>query len=162
MINYTTRKLLHNDKIMNNSETRNQNKLPLLGKGVLLIGNDTVVLQNLVLQLAQKGADIAVLCWKIPLETARWLRDQVQSFGRRLFLVERAKNQGASVEQLVHRVTTEWGHFDIFIDVSAKRSKSAPASNGQAQDGHRRPGTPVWRPDQWHLTQVVLEEMARD
>lgn len=146
-------------------ENRNQNRMPLLGKAVLLIGNDTAVLSNLVMQLAEKGADIAVLCWKIPLETVRWLKDQVQSLGRRLFIIEQAQNQDSSVDQLVHRITTEWGEFDIFIDVSARRNKPAASehlSNGQQKkpDQETRRRNPVWRPEQWHLTQVVLKKMT--
>ena len=44
VINYSTGKLRRTYKLMNNSEIHNQDKLPLLGKGVLLIGNDTAVL----------------------------------------------------------------------------------------------------------------------
>lgn len=60
MINYSTRKLLHEYDIhkydiMDISRNRDQNEHPLLGKAVLLIGNDTAVVHSLVMQMAQKG-----------------------------------------------------------------------------------------------------------
>lgn len=164
---YSAGKLLFKYYIMNNSTIHTQKKLPLLGKDVLLVGNDTAVLQRLVIQLAQKGADTAVLCWEIPLKTAHWLKEQAQKLGRRLYFLEQAKNQDASVDQLVNKITTEWGPFDVFIDVSAKQSRPAatphPDEKGSAEQWEQENNAqkPLWRPEQWHLTQVVLEEMVR-
>ena len=60
----------------------------LLGKVVLVIGYDTAVMQNLVRQLAQKGADIALFCWHLSAETARKLERIAQAYGRRLLVIE--------------------------------------------------------------------------
>ena len=124
----------------------------LFGKAVLLIGNDTAVLQNLVMQLAKKGADIALLCWRLPLDVARKMKEYVQAFGQRLVLIERAENQRFSVEQLIHSVINKWGHFDIFIDIS---SGSGTKDKTETQD----PQT-AWLPSKWQLTRTVIEEMA--
>ena len=171
MINYSTNKLIQNYKIMDTSKIRDPNKTPLFGKAILLIGNDTAVIKSLVVQLAQKGADIAVLCWQIPGEVANWLEQQAKAFSRKLYLVEQAKNQDASMEDLVHKIAAEWGRFDIFIDVSAKETKSAtePEEQALSKTGHtsetkseEQSQKPKWHPQQWHLTQVVLEEMVRN
>jgi hypothetical protein len=128
----------------------------LFGKAVLLIGNDTAVLQNLVQQLAQKGADVALLCWKIPAEVARKMQAYVQSFGQQLILIQQVENQRFSVEQLIHNVTTRWGQFDIFIDVSAK-GKAADKSEA----GDKEEQQPAWLLPNWEMTRAVVQEMAQ-
>jgi len=142
-----------NKKQRTQGESDRSNQL-LAGKAVLLIGNDTAVLQSLVAQLARKGADIALLCWHLPLEITHQLQESVQAFGRRLLLIERAENQRFSFEQLIHKVVLSWGHFDIFIDVSAKQE-----STRQVNEEEKVPNT-SWLPPQWRLTQTVLREMA--
>lgn len=141
--------------MMNNLESHDRKNSNLLGKAVLLIGNDPAVLKNLVAQLAQKGADIVLLCWQLPLETARWLKEKVQGLGQRLLLIEQVNNQTSSFDQLIDKITREWGHFDIFIDISAKKSERTPSLKEAKQSAG-------WQLSQWHLTQVVLEEMARE
>ena len=133
-------------------ETGHSNQL--LGKAVLLIGNDTDLLQNLVTQLSRKGADIVLLCWQMPLEIARKLQKCVQSFGQQLLLIERVENQRFSVEQLIHKVITDWGHFDFFIDVSSSR-RIVAQNNAVEKEPHR-----AWLPPKWQLTQMILKEMA--
>lgn len=173
MINYSTSRQLNKQNLLKLSGIRDPHQTPLLGKAVLLIGNDTAVLKSLILQLAQKGADIAVLCWQISVESAHWLEEQVKAVGRKLLIVEQAKNQDAPLTELVHRIAAEWGHFDIFIDVSARQSKPAaefgaqPVGNdGTPRNEHTSDPMPQdhgqevnWHPEQWHLAQVVLEEM---
>ena len=131
----------------------------LFGKVVLLIGNDTAVLQNLVGQLAQKGADIALLCWQMPLEVAHKMEAHVQSLGRQLIVIERVENQWFSVEQLIHSIITRWGHFDIFIDMSVNGGSetAVPNNNGEQEETHP---APAWLPPKWQLTRTILEEMA--
>ena len=58
----------------------------LVGKVVLLIGNDTPVLNTLVIQLAQKGADIALFCRRQSTEALQNLKQQVEALGQRFFL----------------------------------------------------------------------------
>lgn len=130
-----------------------QDSKHLWGKAVLLIGNDTAVLQGLVTQLAQKGADIALLCWRLPSEIGRKLQAQVQSLGRQLLLVQWADRQNASIEQLIHYIVEEWGRLDIFIDVSAKRHK-------ENQSEEQRMLGSGSLPSKWQLTHTILEEMV--
>lgn len=127
----------------------------LFGKVVLLIGNDTAVLQEMVKQLAQKGANIALLCWQMPVEIARKMQEHVQSFGQQLMLIQRAENQRFSVEELIHNITNKWGQFDFFIDLSAGGGKAGQTDEAEAKD----PQT-GWLPPKWELTRTVLEEMT--
>ena len=161
VINYSTNKSFNNHYRIDNAGSREPNRAPLLGKAVLLIGNDTAVIQSLVMQLAQKGADIAVMCWQLPVETARWLYEQVQALGRKLFLMEQAHNQGTPLTELVHRIAAEWGQFDIFIDVSAKPGESVNGRMGEVVTNQPR-YQPAWPSDQWRLAQIVLQEMIRN
>ena len=133
-----------------------QRKQLLFGKSVLLIGNNTAVLQNLVTQLAKKGADIALLCWQIPLEIARKMKESVRSFGRQLVLIERAEYQRISVEQLIHDLVNRWGHFDIFIDMSTRSDMAGQ----QIDEAEANDPQAAW-PSKWQLTQTVLEKMAQ-
>ncbi|MAT98310.1 MAG: hypothetical protein CL608_14290 [Anaerolineaceae bacterium] len=129
---------------------------PLFGKVVLLIGNDTAVLQDLVKQLAQKGANVALLCWQMPVEVARKMQEHVQSLGQQLMLIQRAENQRFSVEQLIHNVIDKWGQFDFFIDLSAAGGTAVPTD--EAEEKEPQTG---WLPPKWQLTRTVLEEMAQ-
>jgi len=127
------------------------NKL-LFGKAVLLIGNDTAVLQNLVEKLAKRGADIALLCWQMPLEVADKMKTLVQSLGQQLILIEQVENQRFSVEQLIHSLITRWGHFDIFIDVSVKVGSNTAVPNDNEEQKRTQ--------SKWQLSRTILEEMA--
>lgn len=138
----------------NQKSARTSRTHSLLGKAVLLIGNDTAVLHNLVIKLAQKGADVAVLCWRMPLDITRSLQACIHNLGRQLILIEQAENQRFTIEQLIHKVIIDWGHIDIFIDVSA--SRKPVAQDEMAEEDLQT----VWLPSKWQLTQAVLEEMA--
>lgn len=129
----------------------------LVGKAVLLVGNDTAVLQNLVTRLAKRGADIALVCWQMPLEIARKMKEYVQSFGQKLLVIERVENQTFSIEQLVHKVVTEMGHFDIFIDVS---TRIRPSAQDETSEAENEPQVD-WLPPKWQLTPAILGEIAR-
>lgn len=128
----------------------------LFGKVVLLIGNDTVVLQDMVKQLAQKGANVALLCWHLPVEVARKMQEHVQSLGQQLMLIQRAENQRFSVEQLIHNVIDKWGQFDFFIDLSAGGGTAV-----QIDEAEEKEPQTGWLPPKWQLTRAVLEEMAQ-
>ncbi len=137
-------------------EADRRNQL-LMDKAVLLIGNDTAVIKELVMQLAKKDADIALLCWQVPADVARKLNETVQSFGRQLILIERVENQRFSVEQLIHNVITKWGHFDFFIDVSTRDVTAVPNKDEIDEEIYKQT---AWLPTKWQLARTVLEEMA--
>lgn len=165
MINYSTRKLLHKYDIMDISRNRDQNKHPLLGKAVLLIGNDTAVVHRLIMQIVQNGADVALLCGRLPAKTAQHLRVQVEALGSHLFLVQQADNENHSIGQLVRHIATEWGPIDFFIDLSARQSDASPPEDGTDRESAGAPeesgAEPLWNLKPWQVTQVVLEEIAQ-
>lgn len=123
----------------------------LVGKVVLLIGNDTAVLHTLVRRLAQKGADIALVCRELSSEAIRRVQEIVESLGQRFLLVDETNYQTFSADRLIHTVTSTLGHLDVFIDLSADLSALQETENGQARIEFQ----PVWL-----LRQPVLEELA--
>jgi enoyl-[acyl-carrier-protein] reductase (NADH) len=148
--------------VNHNYEKRNRRTAhpqSLRGKVVFLIGNDTSVMQNLVTQLAQKGADIALVCWQMPLETIRKIKESVQEAGRHFLWIEQSDTtqKPFALVQLVETITMELGHLDIFIDLSAQKSEPTALTNGTVHLS--TPTTP--RQPNWLLAQAVLEEMAR-
>lgn len=167
MINYSTKKLPHNynnnDKPMDTSRNRDQHNLPLLGKAVLLIGNDTAVLHRLIKQLVQKGADVALLCGRLPENTALHFQSQVQASGNHLLLVQQADNENRSIGQLVHHIATRWGPIDFFIDLSARQSSPPLPETVQDSEveGEARKAESLANIKPWQVTQVILEEMTQ-
>ncbi|MCZ7666724.1 MAG: hypothetical protein M5U34_05580 [Chloroflexi bacterium] len=91
---------------------------------MLLIGNDTSILQNLVSQLAQKGADIALLCWQMPREKAQKIKEIVQATGVRLCLIEQVEYKTSSPGRLIESIVAKMGRLDIFIDLSAQKTEA--------------------------------------
>ncbi|MCL4262036.1 MAG: hypothetical protein KJ069_02425 [Anaerolineae bacterium] len=119
----------------------------LIGKVVLLIGNDTAVLQTLITHLAQKGADIVLVCQHWSVETIRRVKESVESLGRRFLFIENTERKQVSADLLVQNVVSSLGHLDIFIDLSAQK-------RGLNQNG-KDYGQPNWQ-----LAQAALEEIA--
>lgn len=138
----------YQDKSFELKTTTHRNHL--LGKVVLLMGNDTAVLQTLITQLAQKGADIALVCRQLPAETVRRVQASVESFGQRFLFIEEVKRQPISANHLVQTVVTGLGNLDVFIDLSAP--KRAPTMH-KNMIGRRRPD--------WQLAQAVLKEITQ-
>jgi len=128
--------------------TTNSNHL--LGKVVLLVGNDTAVLQTLITQLARKGADIALVCRKLPRETVRRVRQSVESLGQRFLFIEESTSHPIPPNHLIQTVVTNLGNLDIFIDLSAQKKTVKKNGNGASQ---RKPN--------WHYAQAVLKELAK-
>jgi hypothetical protein len=124
----------------------------LLDKVVLLIGNDTAVLQNMIIQLAQKGADVALICQKLSAETLGRIRASMESMGRRFLLIEKSKQQLVSPEWLIETVSSHLGHLDIFIDLSAYKQTTLSFPD-EPKDN--------WFQLHWPLTQAVIQEIAQ-
>ncbi|HRQ38099.1 MAG TPA: hypothetical protein PLD25_09310 [Chloroflexota bacterium] len=129
------------------------NHRPLPGKVVLLVGNDTAVLQILVSQLAQKGADIALLCRRLPMETSHKIKESVQSFGGRFLLLEQGEASEPARAQLIQTVTAKLGNPDIFIDLSAQKGEPLNNENGNSH----KPAS--MRPN-WQFIGAILKEIA--
>ncbi|MCL4265605.1 MAG: hypothetical protein KJ069_20495 [Anaerolineae bacterium] len=149
----TGKQAYQNDEKWGSAEAR-AHRQPLPGKVVLLVGNDTAVLHLLIGQLAQKGADIALLCWHIPLETSHKIKESVQSFGRKLLLIEQGEGHDASPAHLIQTVVTELGQLDLFIDLSAQKSELPLYDDGNSQ------ALASIQPH-WQFTTAILNEMVR-
>ncbi len=129
----------------------------LAGKVVLLVGNDTAVLQTMILQLAQKGADIALICRQLSTETMRLIGEKVEALGQR-FLFIKAKeltqdhaHKVVHADQLIQTVVAQLGHLDVFIDLSAQK-QSTEANETRATSDQPLPS--------WPLRQAVFKELA--
>jgi hypothetical protein len=125
----------------------------LVDKVVLLIGNDIAVLQTIIIQLAQKGADVALICQKISRETLHHVRENVESVGRRLLVLEEVERKPVSAERLIQIIVLKLGHLDIFIDLSTPQRKLSPLESEKEQ-------TKEWFPSGWSLMQAALQEIA--
>ncbi len=122
----------------------------LANKVVLLIGNDTAVLQPLITQLAQKGADIALICQQLSAETVRGVHENVKSLGQRFMFLAETADQSISAANTIQTITSGLGHVDVFIDLSAQE---VVPHNGN------RTATEPFQPN-WQFTQTVVEEIA--
>lgn len=138
-----------NERQIDKSNRTTVKRNHLFGKVVLLIGNDTAVLHTLIKQLAQKGADIALVCRDLPRETVRRAQETVESLGRRFLFIEGTKKQPDFASDLVDTVVSDLGNLDVFIDLSAK------ATNTPAKSG-----LPERRKSDWHFAQTVIKELA--
>jgi hypothetical protein len=145
---------------MDISRNRDQHNLPLLGKAVLLIGNDTAVLHRLIKQLVQKGADVALLCGRLPAKTAQHFRRRSRLQVTSFCWCSRWITRSRSIGQLVHHIATEWGPIDFFIDLSARQSSAALPEHGTktASLTKVRPekAEPLANLKPWQVTQAVL------
>ena len=121
----------------------------LMGKVVLLIGSDTAVIRSLVAQLAQKGADIVLVCRYLSNEAWQHLRERVESWGSRLLLIEETNVSAAIAGKLVHEIINQLGRLDFLMDLSTLRESDLPDN---AYGEARQP--------QWQLMRTALEEMA--
>lgn len=106
----------------------------LTGKVILLVGDNTAVLQGLIDPLAQKGADIALLCAEEAAVELRPLRESVEASGRRFLHVPGAERGESTPQQIIDSITADLGQLDMFIDVSAPQAaESPPAALDMAQ-----------------------------
>lgn len=137
----------------NNSQTHQalDGKRELLGKVILLIGCDPSSLSNLVRQLVLKGADIALLCQKLPTETIKEIKEIVNFSGQKVLIINRSGSKPEENNELIDDITSQLGSPDAFIDLSKNESDDKKVSAG---DIH------LFNQQQWPLTKVVLEKMV--
>ena len=125
----------------------------LKNKAVLIIGNDSPVIKSLITRLAHKGADVALICWQMKLDSIIWVKESVEETGSRFLLIEQSKAQGFDSKQLIDAITYEFGKLDAIIDMSSQ----SPQNKGE----HRRREKDPWlKKPSWPITKVVLEAMA--
>ncbi len=123
----------------------------MLGKVVLLVGNDITTIQTLVNQLTRKGADVALVCWHMPLDAGRKIKESVQAVGRHFLLLEHPENNDSSNHQVIETIISELGRLDLLIDLSAQYSNH---SSKGAED------LKGFNQDNWLLTRAFLDEIA--
>jgi hypothetical protein len=121
----------------------------LMGKVVLLIGNDTAVLHTLIRQLAYKGADIALLCRSLSLKSVGVVKHGVESLGRRFLFIEETKSHPITANNLVQTVVSGLGNLDVFIDLSAQNEQLL----------ENKPIAAEGKPN-WQLVQAVIKEIG--
>ena len=134
----------------------------LVGKVVLLIGNDTPVLSTLVIQLAQKGADIALFCRRQSTEALQSLKQQVEALGRHLLifsekeLVPEQETMNLA-DHLIKKITSALGRLDIFIDLTSPQDSILLAAHNNATEGEKSQSE---QPD-WKMRHAVFAELAQ-
>jgi hypothetical protein len=126
----------------------------LFGKVVLLIGNDTAILPTLVTQLAQKGADIALVFQQLSRDTLRFVKENVELLGQRFMLIENPQNLNAPTEQIIQLVVSRFKRVDVFIDLSAGNSEQP----GMIASNH---SPAIWRRSNWPLMLAVVRGFAK-
>ena len=133
----------------------------LVGKVVLLIGNDTPVLNTLVIQLAQKGADIALFCRRQSTEALQSLKQQVEALGQRFLLFsekELTPEQETMnpADHLVKKITSALGRLDIFIDLTSPQDSILLAAHNNATETEGEKSQPDWK-----MRHAVFAELAQ-
>ncbi len=119
----------------------------LQGKAILVVGNDPGQLKTLINQLAQKGANVALICWQMQLETIIKLKESVQSADKHFTLIERAKTQTYSSRQLIEAITADIGKLDALIDLSLLKNVAT------ANNKHKTSAN-------WQLSKAAIEQLA--
>ena len=92
----------------------------LLGKVVILFGENSEVVRTLIVSCAQRGADVALVSSNKSQVSLNPLRRQVQDMGRCLYFVDEQGSKTAEGDQSVSTVLAEFGRVDFLIDLSAK------------------------------------------
>lgn len=137
------------EKEMDASDTKRYYPQVLRGKVVLLIGYDTAVVRDLLINLAQRGADIALICrQRLSRESVRDITQNVEALGRRMLLME-ANTQ--SPAWLIQTVQINLGSLDMFIDLSAQSSTAAQKENAQSAERQQQ---------NWDMTQAAMKAIT--
>jgi hypothetical protein len=127
----------------------------LFGKVVLLIGNDTAVLPSLITQLAERGADIALIYQQLSLDTMRLVKENVESLGQRFLFLENPDILEIPTDQFIQSVTSRLDHIDVFIDLSVQNKDQLPMINGNEDPAIG------WQQPNWTLMHKALQEIAK-
>ena len=122
-------------------------------KAVLIIGHDTSVIKSLITRLARKGADVALICWEMQLDSIIKIKETVEETDSRFLLIEQSKAQGFDSKQLIDAITREFGKLDAIIDMSSQIPKKKNQNNHRDKD-------PWLKKPSWPITKVVLEAMS--
>lgn len=132
------------------SSTKNR----LMSKVVLLVGNDAEILHSLAAEFAAHGGDVALASSQLSAEAADTIRESVQAFGGRFYLVDKGllhkglSSNGQKSETIINSIKRELGRMDIVIDMSAHKSNE---SQNETNLDSPQP--------QWWLSKAVLQEI---
>lgn len=118
----------------------------LMGKVVLLMGNDAEILQPLAVKLAANGGDIALASSQLSVDSADIIRERVEAFGGRFLYVD--INDIQESEAIIRNITEALGGMDIVVDMSAYKGKRSARTIYQ--------DTP--QPQRW-LSRAIFEEI---
>jgi NADP-dependent 3-hydroxy acid dehydrogenase YdfG len=92
----------------------------LSGMVVVLVSDDTAVIQEFANLLAQKGADIALICRRLSGRTLHGIREQVRDIGQRFLLLDAQDRQAQPAEETMKTISRRLGRVDVLIDLSAR------------------------------------------
>jgi NAD(P)-dependent dehydrogenase (short-subunit alcohol dehydrogenase family) len=92
----------------------------LIGRVVLLFGENSETIRTLIVSFAKRGADVAIVCSDMSQVSLARLGRKVQELGRRLYFVDHRIQETADSDQTVSEVLDKFGRIDIIIDLSAK------------------------------------------
>jgi acetoacetyl-CoA reductase len=102
-------------QIMSEINANGNGKGSLAGKVALITGAARGIGHAIALELAQRGADIAVN-YHASQSEAEELAKQVCAMGRRAIVVKGHVGEPAEARALVKRVLDEWGRLDILVN----------------------------------------------
>ncbi len=88
-------------------------------KVVLIVGGTEAGGASLVVSLAKRGADVAIVYFDDEHQRARQIQKKVESNGRRCLTVAAEPDSEWFTGRVIGRVVKDLGHLDIFIDYAA-------------------------------------------
>ena len=124
----------------------------LLNKAILVIGNDTAVIKTLIIDLAQRGADVALICWQMQLDSVLKVVESVQAAGKRFLLIEQAKTEDFSDKQVIDAITAEFGELHAVIDFSGKT---------EPMQANKQSVTPWLIKPSWTVSKAILTALVQ-
>jgi nitrogenase molybdenum-iron protein alpha/beta subunit len=124
----------------------------LEGKVVMLIADDAASVRDLIYQLAELGADIALVCAQTSYDVARIIKEKVEELGLRFHYFEAGAGKKGSAEYTIQSVLAWFGHIDVFIDLSAQKGRSRREASRLAAASF---------PMDWDMMEAALRAIAR-
>lgn len=91
----------------------------LQDKVVLLVTGARIGGQSLAVSLAERGADIAIVCLRDQHRKADQIRRQVEEKGRRCLTIPVEKEGKALSRRVIEQIVEQLGRLDIFIDYTS-------------------------------------------
>lgn len=128
------------------NERLTKNKLS--GQVVLLISDDSTGLADLVIQLARRGANIALFCRTCSSDAVQLLKQGVQALDQEILILQYADGNNTSDRDLIEIVTSDLGRPNFYIDLSGLEREMKNNSDSNQSTLQK-----------WQLTRAILEEL---